>query len=285
MAYTNIDLPSDYFNTVLYTGTGSSGNAITGVGFQPDFLWIKNRTSSSGHVLMDVIRGISSGLSSNTTAAENIASYLNSFDTDGFNIAATGVAMNSSGNNFASWNWKANGAGVSNTDGSITSTVSANTTSGFSIVSYTGTGSVATVGHGLGTTPSMIIIKKRNAAEDWMVYHKSLTATNYIKLNLTDQTFANSVVWNNTEPTSSFFTIATSGAVNTSSATYIAYCFAEKKGLASLANLFLMVHTDGTFIYTGFKPAFLMAKSTQVDQEDWRIMFDNKINQFNAVDN
>ena len=132
-----INKPSEYFNTVLYTGTGSSGNAITGVGFQPDFLWIKNRTSISGHVLMDVIRGISSGLSSNGTNAENIGSYLNSFDTDGFNIAATGVAMNSSGNNFASWNWLANGAGSANTDGSISSTVSANTTSGFSIVSFT----------------------------------------------------------------------------------------------------------------------------------------------------
>jgi hypothetical protein len=141
-----------------------------------------------------------------------------------------------------------------------------------------------TVGHGLGTTPSMIIIKKRNAAEDWMVYHKSLTATNYIKLNLTDETFANSVVWNNTEPTSSFFTIATSGAVNTSSATYIAYCFAEVKGFSKFGSYTGNGNADGTFVYTGFKPAFLIVKSSDAAGYDW-LLYDNKRQvSFNVVD-
>jgi hypothetical protein len=280
MAYTDIDKPSDYFNTKLYSGN-SSTQSLTGVNFQPDFTWIKERNGVEHHYLFDAVRGVTKFIYTNLTNGEaSNANSLTAFDSDGFSLGNYDD-VNESGKTYASWNWLASNTTASNTDGSITSTVSANTTSGFSIVSYTGTGSLATVGHGLGTTPSMIIIKKRNDAEDWMVYHKSLTATNYIKLNLTDQTFANSVVWNNTEPTSSFFTIATSGAVNISSATYIAYCFAEKKGFSAMGQYTGNTSADGTFVYLGFRPAFVLIKRSN-GSVNWYI-FDNKRDSFNVM--
>ena len=187
-----INKPTDYFNTKLYTGNATV-RSITGVGFQPDWTWIKRRSGADNHYLFDAVRGVLKFLSSNGTGAEvTRASSLTSFDSDGFSLGTHGD-VNSSGQTFASWSWLGGNGTASNTDGSITSTVSANTTSGFSIVSYTGTGSVATVGHGLGVAPKMVICKARSDTGDWQVYHAGVGATKLTRLNLTDATITNSI--------------------------------------------------------------------------------------------
>ena len=279
MAYTTIKKPSDYFNTKLYTGNGTS-QSVTGVGFQPDLIWVKERSSTSSHQLVDAVRGVYRRLIPNGTNAESDDSGspndFNSFDSDGFSILAGG-AVNENSQTYAAWNWLANNtSGSSNTDGSITSTVSANTTSGFSIVSYTGTGSVATIGHGLGTTPSMMILKSRdNGTLNWLVYHKSIGNTGALYLDLTNGTQTISAFWNNTSPTSSVFTIGTGGTPNNSGDNYIAYCFADVKGFSKFGSYVGNGETpNGTFVYTGFKPAFVMGKATS-GTENW-FMNDNK---------
>jgi len=288
MAYTDIDKPSDYFNTKLYTGNNADGHAITGVGFQPDFLWIKCRNVAYSHRLYDSIRGVNSALISDQTAAENqYVDYgqLESFDSDGFTlgIGNTGGAGTNDGNNYVAWNWLASNTTASNTDGSITSTVSANTTSGFSIVSYTGNGTAgATIGHGLGTTPSMMIVKNRSSSWSWGVYHASLGATQTIFLDTTDATSTRVFEWNNTAPTSSVFTIGSGGSVNTSGNNYIAYCFAKKSGYSSMGKYTGNGSSDGTFVYTGFKPAFFITKASAGDTTNWNI-YDNKRSTYNAV--
>ena len=202
MAYTDIDFPAEYFNTVLYAGN-SSTQSITGVGFAPDWVWFKARNNTDTHAVFDIVRGVQQRLIPNNTSAEGTQSNgLTAFDSDGFTIGDAGIV--NQGYNYVAWNWKANGAGVANTAGTIASTVSANTTSGFSIVSYTGTGSNATVGHGLGVAPDMIITKVRaNSGNNWAVFHKSLGAGNIIWLNLTNAVSADTSFWNNTTPTSS----------------------------------------------------------------------------------
>ena len=276
-----INKPTDYFNTKLYTGTGST-QSITGVGFQPDFTWIKDRGTTDWHRELDSVRGATKELYTNATTAETTETQsLTSFDSDGFTLGTLAQVNNASAN-YVSWNWLAGGTASSNTDGSITSQVSANTTSGFSIVSYTGNGSAgATVGHGLGTTPSLMIFKDRDNTRDWIVYHKDLGATKFIKLNLTDASGTTSGYFNNTEPTSSLFTVGSGTSVNNSGTDYISYCFAEKKGYSKFGSYTGNGSTDGTFVYTGFKPAFVMMKRTNTTGE-WG-MFDNKRDSFNVA--
>ena len=189
MAYTTIDKPTDYFNTVTFTGNNTDGNSITGVGFQPDFCWFKLRSSAGSHALVDSVRGTSNTLRTDGNDSEFTSSAgtdFSSFDSDGFTVDNVELfgSYNNSGASIVTWNWLAGGTASSNTDGSITSSVSANTTAGFSIVSYTGTGSNATVGHGLSTSPSMILVKNRSTAYSWIVYHKSLGATKNLYLDL-----------------------------------------------------------------------------------------------------
>jgi hypothetical protein len=265
MAYTDIDKPDDYFNTVLYTGNGTT-QSITGVGFQPDWIWIKGRSSAQYHTLYDVVRGVNNRLFTNTTDAESTTTQMTSFDSDGFSVSTGGGvydSTNGSGITFASWNWKANGAGVSNTAGSINSTVSASTTSGFSIVSYTGNATAgATIGHGLGVAPSLIITKARaNAGRFWGVYSKSLGNTGVMALNSTQAFDISTTYWNDTTPSSSVFTVGTNGDTNSASG-MIAYCFAEVKGFSKFGSYTGNGSADGPFIYTGFKPAFVMFKNT-----------------------
>ena len=270
-----INKPDEYFNTKLYTGNGSS-QSITGVGFQPDWVWTKKRSAGEEHIIYDSVRGVYKYIKSDGTDAEsNVTTSLTSFDSDGFTL---GSSWNTSGATYASWNWLASNTTASNTDGSITSTVSANTTSGFSIVSYTGTGSVATVGHGLGTAPAMVIVKNRDATSTWITFHKSLPNTNAVFLNLTNaSTSGGTGYWNNTSPTSSVFSIGTDTANNVSGNNHIAYCFAEKKGFSKFGSYTGNGNADGTFIYTGFKPAFVMTKCTTTDTGyTWWGMFDNK---------
>ena len=257
-----INKPNTYFNTILYTGDGTDPRAITGVGFQPDFVWNKPRSSANSHALLDSVRGATKFLSSDVTDAEyTYTNSLQSFDSDGFTCGGN-FSFNQNTVTYVSWNFLASNTTASNTDGSITSTVSANTTSGFSIVSYTGTGANATVGHGLGSAPAFIIVKSRSSTDWWITYHKSNGATKYMPLNFTNAVATNSGIWNDTEPTSSVFSIGTNGGTNGSGNNYIAYCFAEKKGFSKFGSYTGNGNADGTFIYTGFKPAWIMRKDT-----------------------
>ena len=271
MAYTTIKKPSDYFNTKLYNGTGSS-NSITGINFQPDFTWIKRRNSATNHHLHNAISGATKVLYSNSNVAESTdAQKLSSFDSDGFTVGTNGDANNSAGT-FVSWNWKANGAGVANTDGSRATTVSINTTAGFSVGTCS---SLATnndtLGHGLGAVPKMIIVKNTQAGGSWWVYHASLGNTNRVYLNGTEAS-GSSTIWNNTTPTSSVFTMK--GGDFATGESLVFYAFAEKQGYSKFGSYTGNGNADGTFVYTGFKPAFLIAKRTDVGAA-W-VMYDSK---------
>ena len=281
MAYTTINDPTDYFNIVLYTGNASTPTNITGVGFQPDWVWIKNRSASENHILADAVRGANKLLESNTADAElSDSNYIKAFQSDGFQIGSEG-AVNGNSNGIVSWNWKANGQGSSNTNGSINTTyTSANTTAGFSIVAFTGTGSNATVGHGLGVTPSMIIVKNLSVTQEWAVYHASLGATKYLELNLTGASGTASNRWNNTSPTNSVFSVGSDASVNGSSNNIIAYCFAEKQGYSKFGSYTGNGNADGTFVYTGFRVGWLMIKNTSTGSTKWTIC-DSKRDGFN----
>jgi len=278
---------SEYFNPVLYTGNNGSNRAITGVGFAPDLVWLKCRSSAYNHRLVDKLQGVSSTLASNlTSAAVDASSEFNSLDSDGFTITqGSSFEFNANAQTYVAWNWKANGAGVSNTDGSITSTVSANPTAGFSIVTYTGTGSVATVGHGLGATPDVIISKSRDAGENWGVYHKSVGATAVTLLNSTGVPITTASAYNNTNPTSAVFTVNSSGTTNNSGQDYVAYCFADVEGYSKFGSYEGNSNSNGPFIYCGFRPAWLMVKNIDYGStnSDW-VIHDSKRNVYNVAD-
>lgn len=280
MAYTTINKPSLQFNTALYTGNGST-LTVTGVGFQPDFTWLKERSAAGNHKLADVVRGTTKYLSSNLTDAEDTTgSGIQSWNSDGFSLS-NATDINDNGITYASWNWKANGAGVSNNSGSITSTVSANTTSGFSVVKWTGTGSGqsnVTIGHGLGAVPKMILFKQLDAG-NWVVYHNSLGINNYLVLNSTAGSAAATGLCN---PTSTNIVLPTSYGGTNSTAGELAYCFAEVKGFSKFGSYTGNGSTDGTFVYTGFKPAFIITKCSSNAGNEWEI-YDNKRTTFNVA--
>jgi len=274
MAYISFQ-PSAHFNTKLWTGTGSE-NAITGVGFQPDWVWIKNRAAAEQNKLYDAVRGVTKNIYSNLTNPEGTdAQSLKSFDSDGFTLG-TEAAINGNGQNIVGWNWKANGAGSANTDGTInTTSTSANTTAGISIITYTGTGSNATIGHGLGAAPKAVIIKKTNATADWVIGQEGLGGWNYV-LNFTNSARADqSAQFQSTAPSSSVITLGTDGQVNASGDNYVCYAFAEKKGFSKFGSYTGNGNADGAFVYTGFKPAMVIIKLYSTGSENWR-MFDNK---------
>jgi hypothetical protein len=283
MSYTNgLDKPTDYFETVTYTASTSSSYSETSLQFQPDFIWLKNRDTTYPHHLFDAVRGSSLGLSSNSADEEQTrgSTYLTSFDSNGF-TTGTSIASDSA-DGVVAWSWLASNTTASNTSGSITSTVSASTTSGFSIVSYTGTLANATVGHGLGVAPKVIFIKCRGTnARSWVVYHDSIGNTKHLTLNETDAEATSSASFNNTSPTSSVFSLGNSNNANDST-TMIAYCFAEKKGYSKFGQYTGNGSADGTFVYTGFKPAMVIVKQSNTSR-NWLIM-DNKRNEFNDVD-
>ena len=282
MAYTTINKHTSYFNTKLWSGNGSS-QALTGVGHQTDMAWIKSRTDTRKHNLYDAVRGVQKRIVPNDTVAEDTVPGVTAFGTDGFTVGSE-TDTNGSSRNFVGWSWSAGAsAGSSNTDGSITSTVSANTTAGFSIVKYTGTGSAATVGHGLGAVPKMFITKKLNTSESWGVYHNTQGAGKFLRLEGNNAVDTSTTVWNNTTPTSSVFSIGTGGISNTSGQDYIAYCFAEKTGYSKFGSYAGNGNANGTFVYTGFKPAFIMLKKTS-DTANWMI-HDNKRLGYNVDNN
>ena len=256
--------PTAHFNTKLYTGDGATTLAVTGVGFQPDFTWIKNRSAGDDHTLVDSVRGATNYLVSNDTDIEvDDSTFVASLDSDGFTVGDD-VVVNTSTENYASWNWLAGGTAASNTDGTITSSVSANTTAGFSIASYTGTGSAATIGHGLSSAPELIIVKNRDADDAWQVgSSKGIDFTDYLVLNDTAATTDNVDRWNDATPSASVFTIGDGVEVNTNTEDYIAYCFHSVDGYSKVGSYTGNGNADGPFIYTnGFRPAFVMIKRT-----------------------
>jgi hypothetical protein len=285
MAFSNIDRPSNYFRTKLYTGTGSN-QSITfneSTNMKPDLVWIKDRSRANWHHLSDAVRGATKILWTNVTDAETTdATKVSSLDTNGFSIGTEG-GTNYNTDSFISWSWLGANTTASNTSGTITSTVSANTTSGFSIVSYTGTGANATVGHGLGAIPKLIIGKRRNLSEYWVVQHGSLGSGQVGYLQSTDA-FSSTGTWNNTDPTSSTFGIGTTNNINASGSTYIAYCFAEVKGFSKAFSYTGNGSTDGSYVNLGFKPAWILIKKSDGAVQNW-VMHDSKRSTFNLSQN
>jgi len=283
MAYTTIKKPSDYFNTKLYTGNGST-QSITGVGFQPDWSWFKVRSEVGSHRLVDAVRGNTKYLFSNATDAEaTVTTNVTSFDSDGFSLGNGSINENT--RTYASWNWLASNTTASNTDGSITSTISANTTSGFSIVSYSGGGSFGdTVGHGLGSVPAMIIVKCTSASSDWYIWQKNMGANDnqFMAFNSSALQTSGATIFDVSAMSSTTFTLGTNIDVNGSGRTFVAYCFADVKGFSKFGSYVGNGNADGTFVYTGFKPAFIIVKRLN-NTQSW-YMLDNKRNTFNPED-
>ena len=251
-----------YFNPILYTGDGTAPKSFTGVGFQPDLVWIKARSAAYYHHLTDAVRGANKSLYSNATDAEATSNAVSAFGSDGFTINNTDV--NGSGVTYVAWNWNAGGSTVTNTIGTISAQVRANTTSGFSVVTYTGTGANATVGHGLGVAPDMIIVKNRtNAGQFWAVGHSSLTSwANGVYLNSTAAQASATTLFNSTAPTSTVFSVGTSGDTNGSTHNMVAYCFDAVAGYSAFGSYVGNGSTDGPFVYLGFRPEFVMIKRT-----------------------
>ena len=282
MAYTVVDKGSNYFDTNLYTGNNTARN-IT-LNFSPDFVWIRSRdTGGTNHFLQDSVRGTSKIIYSNLTNAETTFTdgYVSSFNSDGYSLTTdTTGYMNYNARTYVGWSWRgSDSSAVSNTAGTISSTVSANTTSGFSVGKTTGTLSsgTITVGHGLGVAPSMILWKRTDGVSNWQVYHKS-TGTNLLQLNSTGAVNSGSYWGTHTSTT-----FSVSNSLYGAGETYAFYCFAEVKGFSKFGSYTGNGSTDGPFIYTGFKPAFVLAKRTTTAGEDWTI-YDNKRNTYNVVD-
>jgi len=286
---------SQYFDTVLWTGNQTARTISMNSTFTPDFIWIKNRTSGYNHSLQDVVRGFgpSTKLNSNTTAAENSANtepqagYVDSAAAGSFDIDASATATwyhnNLNSNAYVGWCWDAGGSGSSNTDGSITSTVSANPTAGFSIVTYTGTGTAATVGHGLGVPPASMVIKCRNKTFGWTIYHQSLGNTRH--LDFTDGTGFTGDAWNSTNPTSTVFSIGTDAGSNNGSSppnNYVAYCFAEVESYSKIGSFVGNGSADGPFVFCGFRPAYVWLKGSTFTS-NWNT-YDSARSEYNATD-
>jgi len=279
--YTTIDDAGSYFNPKIYTGNGtaigSGGNALTGVGFQPDFTWIKNRGVADFYVLTDAVRGVTNYMKSNINDAEvtNVES-LTGFDADGFTVGDMNE-VNTNTEAFVAWNWKAGTTSGIAGSPSITPTgYSFNATSGFSIITYDGTGSAATLPHGLGVAPKVVIVKRTDAANDWMVYHEKVGATEFLRLDNNQAESTSSTAWNDTAPTSTLFSIGTRNEVNNSSGNYVAYCFASKQGYSKFGSYTGNGDADGTFVYTGFRPAYVSIKKTS-DTGDWYTYDDKRL--------
>ena len=288
MSYTNgLDNPELYFQTKLYTGNAST-NAITLDGsedMQPDWVWLKSRSFAQNHENYDSVRGATKRLYNNLSNAEDTNSTgLTAFNSDGFTLGSSN-AINKSGDTFVSWNWK---AGTSFTNdasstgiGTIDSSGSVSDTAGFSITSYTGTGSAGTIKHGLSVAPSMVIIKNRDDGQSWRVGVTSIGFDKYLGLNGTGASTSSSGMFNNTAPTTSVFSVGSDGSTNASGEKCIAYCFADVKGYSKFGSYTGNGNNDGAFVYTGFKPAWFLIKSSS-NAEQWE-MVDNKRNTINPL--
>jgi len=288
MAYTTIDDPSEYFQTLLYSGNASNNRALTNDGnsdLQPDWVWIKERSSTSAHKIFDSTRGVGKSLSSNSSDGEESYPFLSSFDSDGFTIGTSDGSTNASGDTYVAWQWKANGGTTTTNDasstgvGTIDSVYQANTTAGFSIVTYTGTGSEGTIAHGLGATPKLIIWKRRtDNGNNWSTQGKiSGIDTDRVELTLNSTGAKSSVdsrIGRQSQWSSTVFEVNTYVDQNASSKDYVAYCFTDIKGYSKIGSFTGNGNADGPFVYTGFKPAWVLIKITNTTN-NW-ILFDNK---------
>ena len=285
MAYTDIDKPSDYFNTKLYTGNGSSSHGVTGVGFTQDWTWIKERSQTESHFLFDTVRGDNKYVNSNTTDIEYTESGGMAFNSNGFTLGSWN-SVNENNQTYASWNWK---AGTSFTNdasstgiGTIDSTGSVNQDAGFSIVSFdlSGQSGNETIKHGLNTAPKVVITKRRSGgAGDWTSYFGAI-GNSYLVLSSTSAGATNTSFMNNTAPTSSVFTVGDPSWWGANP--FIAYCFSEKQGYSKFGSYTGSGNTDGPFVYTGFKPAFVICKITS-GTDQW-VLYDNKRDTFNVTE-
>jgi len=289
MAYTTIDDPSAHFQIALWTGNGSSGTAITNDGnsdLQPDWIWGKirddNADASRNHWLIDSTRGLNKALGANTTSSEETNSgYLNSFDSDGFTLGSDGNS-NDNGDTVVGWQWKANGGTTaSNTDGTITSTVQANTTAGFSIVTYTGNGTNgAYVGHGLSSAPNIVMIKNRSAGDAWRVGFSAFSNDLVLNDNSASAAYSAGRIG---DLLSTKFELGGAGSfdsTNVNSENYVAYCFASIQGYSKIGSYTGNGNADGPFVYLGFKPAWVMVKHT-TSTESWAIFDNKRVNTYN----
>jgi hypothetical protein len=279
----------------LYTGTGASltiansANNTIGTTFQPDFVWMKGRSGATDHALYDVVRGTTKDLVSNTSAAETTqATGLTAFGSTGFTIGAL-AKINTSAATYVGWQWLAgNSSGSSNTNGSITSTVSANTTAGFSVVTYTGTGAAATIGHGVGAVASFIIVKNRQAANSWAVYHVSAGANQQLLLNSSNAASADTQGFTAT-PSSTVFSVGTGSAMDTNQTTgggqHVAYCWAAVAGYSAFGSYTGNLSTDGPFVFTGFRPAYILLKNVNGSYTTPWIVIDVARNTSNVANN
>ena len=287
MAYTTINKPTDYFTPNLHTGNGST-QSITSLDFQPDLIWIKQRNAVQNHRLVDSVRGNTKEIFSDlTTAEQTLTNGITAFNSNGFGLGSSN-GYNQNAGTYASWNWKANGSGSSNTAGSINSTVSVNTTSGFSIVSYTGNGTGnSTIGHGLGATPKFIIVKNLTTAQDWGTYSPSFVSAsdpNVLYLGKTDAGQVATNVWGTSASfNNNTFTVGDWTGSNQSGSSFIAYCFAEKQGYSKFSKYQGNNSSDGTFLYFGFAPSFVMIKRN-ASGYNW-YMFDKKRDTENTSSN
>jgi hypothetical protein len=257
----------------LWTGN-DTGQTITMPGaFSPDLVWTKMRSAANAHWLFDVVRGTNQGLSSSSTTNElTRSSSVTAFGSTGFTLG-TSADVNSSAYTYVAWTWDAGSSTVTNTQGSITSSVRANATAGFSVVTWTGNGASATVGHGLNVAPSMLIVKSRTTSNSWVIYHRSLGGGFFIMFDTSAAGASGNATWgsSNSDPTSTIFSVGSGTATNSNGASFVAYCFAPVVGYSSFGSYTGNGSSDGPFVYTGFRPAFVMLKESSASGNGWEI--------------
>ena len=282
MAYSTIDDPTLYFNTVLYTGTGSE-QTVSGVNFSPGLTWLKSRSNGQPNVLSDSVRGGNKQLYSADTQAETTyGQYLKSFNSDGF-VLGTDSGINQSSQTFVSWNWKAGGSASNNTDGNKTISLSVNTTAGFSVGTYAGTGQDSTIGHGLGAVPDWLMIKNRSSgSRKWQLWHNGLTGTNkYLAIDRSDAELTDSASWDNTAHSNTVWNTYGSGEANQNGENFVCYAWTSIQGFSKFGSYTGNANANGPYIYTGFRPAWIMTK--QINGGSSWIVHDNKRDPINTV--
>tara|TARA_R110002110_G_scaffold38508_1_gene125642 strand:- start:33 stop:1214 length:1182 start_codon:yes stop_codon:yes gene_type:complete len=288
LASNNLPTPDyqgvDFYNTVLYAGNGtvigSGGKAVTGTGFQPDFVWIKNRSATDDHALYDAVRGVTKQIESNTITAETTeAEGLTAFGADGFTVGNL-AQVNTGSENYVAWQWLGANGTSTNEVGTLTSTVSVAEADHFSIVSYTGSGANTTVGHGLSAAPEMVIVRELPGGDDWNVYTVAGTGSGSLRLDSTTAFLADATLWNSTAPSSTVISLGTSNETNQSSTAMIAYCFRSIPGVCKVGSYTGNNANSGRFIWTGFRPRWLMVKNKAVAGQDWRI-YDSIVRPYN----
>ncbi len=265
----SIENAQKHFDNILYTGNGGT-KSVTGLGFKPDFVWVKSRNAGYNNYLFDILRGSTNALRSNTTAAESqVGNSTLTLTSNGFKLTSDGLGLNSA-HNMVAWCWKAGGVGVTNNDGTKSVTLSANPEAGFSIIEWAGNDANATCGHGLGKKPKFFIVKSRTHSQNWFVYHVGTGATKDPRLNDTAAPYTTSNIWNNTEPTDTVINIGSSSGVNGNGNSYICYCWSEIPGYSKMGTYVGNGNANGAFVHTGFRPSFIMIRNT-VNGHNWQI--------------